>query len=93
MSEGSQLSHTEKLVAEAFARALESDTLPGRDDDIFGLGGDSLTAVRVALALERTFGVEVPPELLEEAPSVSLLAAWLDKTRAHDRHVRSEADS
>ena len=46
-------------------------------DDLFSLGGDSLQAIRVALELERTFGVEVTPESLAESSSVRDVAARL----------------
>ena len=70
---------TETTVAGMYAAALELDVESvGLDDDIFSLGGDSLHAVRVALKLEAGFGIEVPPELMEEPITVRAIAAWVD---------------
>ena len=45
--------------------AIFQDHVPARtvgpDDDLFALGVDSLTAVRLGLDLERRFGVVIPP--------------------------------
>ncbi len=71
----------ERVVAEVFADALEREEPPGPDDSIFSLGGDSLSAVRAALALERRFDVEVPPELMEEGFERSRIGA-LDRSGA-----------
>jgi thioesterase domain-containing protein/acyl carrier protein len=42
----------------------------GREDDFFAMGGDSLGAVDVVLALERETGRRLPPSLLLGAPTV-----------------------
>ncbi|ATL28468.1 non-ribosomal peptide synthetase [Streptomyces formicae] len=56
----------------------------GRDSDFFGLGGTSLTLVRLAIALDRT----VSPRELQETPRLADLAALLDgrgtEAGAHD---------
>ncbi|MFI4868005.1 MAG: amino acid adenylation domain-containing protein [Steroidobacterales bacterium] len=54
----------------------------GRNDDFFALGGDSLSAMRVAAAIDRAFNRRLPPGLLFEAPTVDLLARRL---RADER--------
>ena len=46
----------------------------GARDDFFALGGQSLSAVRVASTIEQTFGQRVPPGLLFETPTVEALA-------------------
>jgi amino acid adenylation domain-containing protein len=43
----------------------------GRHDDFFAMGGDSLGAVDVVLALERATGRRLPPSLLLGAPTVA----------------------
>jgi len=48
-------------------------------DDLFSLGGDSLQAIRVALELERRFGVEVTPESLAASSRVRDVAARLSR--------------
>ncbi len=54
----------------------------GRNDDFFVLGGDSLSAMRVAAAIDRAFNRRLPPGLLFEAPTVELVARRL---RAEER--------
>jgi thioesterase domain-containing protein/acyl carrier protein len=44
-------------------------------DDFFELGGDSLLAARIALAMERATGVRLSPNVLYAAPDVARLAA------------------
>jgi aspartate racemase len=46
----------------------------GARDDFFALGGQSLSAVRVAAAIEQTFGQRVPPGILFETPTIEALA-------------------
>ncbi|MFD4355425.1 amino acid adenylation domain-containing protein [Nocardia sp. NPDC058518] len=67
---------TERLVAQAYAAVLEHSEV-GADDDFFALGGDSLSATRVAARLGAELGIEVPVRLLFEAPTVHGLAARL----------------
>jgi amino acid adenylation domain-containing protein len=47
----------------------------GRHDDFFGLGGHSLTSVRIAARLERELERSLPPTILFEHPTVAELAA------------------
>lgn len=49
----------------------------GPAQSVFDLGMDSLMAVELALALERRFGVRVPPMLLNENPSIERIAERL----------------
>ncbi|MFI2230092.1 amino acid adenylation domain-containing protein [Nocardia testacea] len=67
----------ERTVARVFAEVLGHDTV-GLDDSFFALGGDSLTATRVAARLGTALGAEVPVRLLFEAPRVSELAARVE---------------
>ncbi|MBW0274551.1 hypothetical protein ATM97_21450 [Nocardia sp. MH4] len=66
----------ERLVAQAYAAVLDHPEV-GADDDFFALGGDSLSATRVAARLGAELGVQVPLRLLFEAPTVHGLAARL----------------
>lgn len=71
------MNETQTIVAETYVRYV-----PGRaaqlDDDMFSLGGDSLSAVRIILDLERRFGLTIPQETLLDHRSVHDLAAWID---------------
>ncbi|MET8796917.1 amino acid adenylation domain-containing protein [Nocardia sp. NPDC004568] len=67
----------ERTVARVFAEVLGLGTV-GLDDSFFALGGDSLTATRVAARLGTALGAEVPVRLLFEAPRVSELAARVE---------------
>lgn len=68
----------EKEVAAVYARVLNlPSTRIGPGDDLFSLGGDSLQAIRIALELERAFGVEVTPETLADNSRVRDVAARL----------------
>jgi amino acid adenylation domain-containing protein len=51
------------------------------DDSLASLGGDSLQAVDLALALEKRFGVSIPPGQLEAAQTVGALARWIAARR------------
>ncbi len=53
-----------------------SPVLP--DSDFFDLGGDSLLAVNMLLAVEREFRVSLPLTIIYDAPTVAALAAFLD---------------
>ncbi|MET7771735.1 amino acid adenylation domain-containing protein [Nocardia sp. NPDC005366] len=73
----------EEIVAGVFAAVLElpGDHLVGRDDDFFALGGNSLSANRVAARLGAALATSVPVRAVFEASTVARLAAW---TSAHD---------
>ena len=47
------------------------------EQSVFDLGMDSLMAVELGLALERRFGIRVPPMLLNENPSIQRIAERL----------------
>nr|WP_153347567.1 non-ribosomal peptide synthase/polyketide synthase [Nocardia aurantia] len=71
----------QRLVAAVFAEVLGA--IPhgrsgiGRDDDFFGLGGNSLVATRAAARLGAALRTHVPVRMLFEAPTVAALAARL----------------
>ncbi|KMK66995.1 non-ribosomal peptide synthetase [Puniceibacterium sp. IMCC21224] len=69
------LTPTERRIAQAFADVLGLSALPARDADFFDLGGDSLAAVRLVMALEQAFGSDPGLGTLFEAPTVAGLAA------------------
>ncbi|WP_156910504.1 non-ribosomal peptide synthetase [Nocardia mangyaensis] len=68
---------TERAVAAVFADLLGADE-PGRADDFFALGGNSLLATQLAGRLGAVTGVRVPARTVFEHSTVADLAAALD---------------
>ncbi len=66
----------ERTVAEIFGRVLDLDEV-GATDSFFELGGNSLSATRVAAQLSAATGARVGVRELFEAPTVAALAAQL----------------
>ncbi|WP_280334478.1 amino acid adenylation domain-containing protein, partial [Nocardia wallacei] len=64
----------ERAVAEVLAEVLEVDRV-GLDDSFFALGGNSLSATRVASRLGAVLDTKVPVRLLLEESTVAELAA------------------
>ncbi|WP_330183508.1 amino acid adenylation domain-containing protein [Nocardia sp. NBC_01503] len=69
-------SGTERVVARVFGEVLRVDRI-GLDDDFFRLGGNSLSATRVAARLGAELGDRVPVRTIFDAPTVTALAARL----------------
>jgi len=63
----------EEIVAGVFADVLGVERV-GLDDDFFALGGNSLIAVKLASALRKKRGVDVPLQWLFDSPTVGVLA-------------------
>jgi thioesterase domain-containing protein/acyl carrier protein len=63
-----------------FANLFEIDTVTP-DDDFFHLGGDSLVAQRLMLAIEREFGVGLSISVLVEACSPRALSAVIEESQ------------
>ncbi len=63
-------------VATAWAEILGA--FPGRDDDFFAAGGDSLAALRLATRLAALQGHPVPADFVYRHPTVAGLAAELE---------------
>ena len=53
----------------------------GLDDDFFDLGGDSLAAIELMVAIDEHFGIDLPPSTLLEAPTTAALAPLLNRRR------------
>jgi len=49
----------------------------GPDDNLASLGGDSLQAVTIAVEIENRFGITVPPDVFEAAPTIYDLVRWI----------------
>lgn len=73
-------------VVAALARVLERDAAGiSADLSLADLGADSLVRVEVAELVEETLGgsVRISDELLDEAPTVGVLAASFTSTTQH----------
>jgi amino acid adenylation domain-containing protein len=69
---------TEHLVADVWCAVLGVASV-GRGDDFFQLGGHSLKVVGVASRVAAAAGVDVPPGLLFERPTLAGFAAAVDE--------------
>jgi thioesterase domain-containing protein/acyl carrier protein len=54
----------------------------GVNDNFFDLGGDSLLAVNLFFEIEQSFGREMPPVMIYQAPTIAALAAELERPSA-----------
>jgi NADPH:quinone reductase-like Zn-dependent oxidoreductase/acyl carrier protein len=82
------LAIVETVVAREVAAVLSiaADAID-RSVGLHQMGMDSLMAVELALGLEKSFGIQLPPMLLSEGPNVARLAAYLV-----ERFLRPEAE-
>lgn len=72
---------TETVVAQAMEQALQLPGI-GPDDDFFALGGHSLLAAQLAARLREQSGLELQMLTVFAQPSVSALAAWMERAAA-----------
>ncbi len=75
------LSPTEERVAKVWAQVLGT-AVTDPDTDLFSVGGHSLTAARLAAALQEEFGVRVPLVTVFQQQTVRALAAVLETPAA-----------
>ncbi|OKI08068.1 hypothetical protein A6A06_35020 [Streptomyces sp. CB02923] len=73
------LSDAERRVAAVWSDVLGVGEIAA-DDDFFALGGDSLLAVRLLLALRERWGVRLPLGAVFTAPTLARMAALLTET-------------
>jgi aryl carrier-like protein len=83
-------SPAERLVADAWAKALHYDRL-GCHDNFFDLGGHSLLAMEAMGQLREHFGDVVTLNMFFEAPTVSEFAAALEAASAVAAVARESA--
>jgi amino acid adenylation domain-containing protein len=74
----------EELLVGIFAQLLHAERV-GAGDDFFVLGGHSLLATQLVSRVRECFGVELPVRAVFEAPSVSALAAAIERARSAGR--------
>lgn len=74
----------EQLLARLFARVLHLDAPASAEADFFALGGDSLSAVRLAQAIEAETGRDPGLGSIFEQPVLATLAAALDAQAPQD---------
>ncbi len=67
----------EEVVAGCWREVLGLDQV-SVEDDFFALGGHSLMATQAISRVSRAFGVQVPLRQLFEAPTIALLARYLE---------------
>ena len=65
---------TEQLIAEIWGEVLHIDKV-GRDDDLFSLGGDSLSMMQITSRIRRSLGMELTFGDFFANPTVGSLAS------------------
>jgi acyl-CoA synthetase (AMP-forming)/AMP-acid ligase II/acyl carrier protein len=81
-------SDVEAQIATIWAEILGTTDFD-RDDDFFEIGGDSLSAEMLALAIEQRFGKPVPADLLYRRTTIARLAASADDGSPGGAHKTS----
>jgi len=70
-------SAAESKVSDIWQEYLKVEPI-GLDDDFFDLGGDSLNAVDMSLAISEKFGVDFKPGFLLEMNTIAAVSKWLN---------------
>ncbi|CAJ1583358.1 alpha/beta fold hydrolase [[Mycobacterium] wendilense] len=70
----------ESEIAAEWARVLRLDEV-GRNENLYALGGDSLSALQLVTTLGRRYCVDLTPSDLAAAPTVALLAEVVEARR------------
>ena len=78
------LSTTERELQALWASLL-GESVVGRNDDFFGLGGHSLLGVRLIAQVAERFGVELPLRAIFDAPTVQEMAGLIDSQSYENR--------
>lgn len=71
---------TEHAVADAWVEVLNGPR-PGAQDDFFAVGGTSLLAIRLVVALRRR-GLVMPPQRVFDLATIERIARWLDRRKS-----------
>jgi thioesterase domain-containing protein/acyl carrier protein len=80
-SGGQPTDPVERRLAALWREVLRGRSVPGRDDDFFAAGGDSLSAVRLVARVEAEFGRSLPLASLLATPTVAGISALLREDR------------
>ncbi|MFI1018259.1 phosphopantetheine-binding protein [Streptomyces sp. NPDC020965] len=81
--EGDYETQTEHRLAMIWAAVLKLDKV-GRDQDFFGLGGDSMLATKVVLEARRVWDIDFTVRVLIDTPVLADLAARIDRWVSKD---------
>lgn len=86
-------SDTEKRLARIWASTLRVERI-GRSDNFFDMGGHSLLAVRMVMAVERDLGVDLPlAALFEGGATIAGLAAVIESRQSRQLLTTPAGDS
>ena len=83
-------SETERQITDIWSAVLGIDQI-GRNDDLTGLGGDSLIAIQLTARLKAAFQVNLSVRMLLEDGTVAAVARRLDLLRWHGEGSPAEA--
>ncbi|MDQ8023286.1 MAG: amino acid adenylation domain-containing protein [Moraxellaceae bacterium] len=86
MGESAPRTPTERELAALYAQVLELDAQVGAEADFFGLGGDSLSAVRLLMEIQKRWRCDPGLGALFATPTVAALAALIDAQPAQADH-------
>ncbi len=75
---------TEETVAQIWSEVLKFSPI-GVEDNFFGLGGESLSAIRMISRIKSTFQVEIPLKAVFESPTVSAFARVVEEATRNDK--------
>ena len=81
---------TEEKLAALWREAVGRDHVE-IDDDYFALGGDSLGAARLVVAIERQFGVAIPLVAFVKSPTVARMAQYIARGGRSNHHGEDES--
>lgn len=71
---------TEETVAKIFAEVLSAPRV-GVDDSFFGIGGNSLQAMRVVSRINKTFKIKISIRLLYGSATIGTISSTIDEKR------------